>query len=47
MQATELTSFSFATGYVNTDVTGDNIVDTNDAAIVDNNSFHFIGRILP
>jgi hypothetical protein len=32
---------------VNTDVSGDGVVDITDQAIVDNNIFNFIGSIHP
>ncbi len=33
---------NFVTGYVRTDLTGDNLVDLSDIAIADNNSFNFV-----
>ena len=30
------------TGYINTDLTGDNIADLSDASIADNNAFDFV-----
>lgn len=38
---------NFTTGYVITDLTGDNYVDITDLAIADNNSLNFVGAILP
>ena len=37
----------FTTGYVNTDVNGDNISDLTDIVITNNNSFGFVGVIKP
>lgn len=39
--------FDFAEGYLNTDLDGNFIVDIGDATIADNNSFNFVGEILP
>lgn len=38
---------AFTTGYVATDVTGDNFVNLNDLLIVYNNSADFVGRMAP
>ncbi len=39
--------FIFATGYLKTDLTGDNNVDVSDLTIADNNAFNFISKIVP
>ncbi|MDQ3019925.1 MAG: proprotein convertase P-domain-containing protein [Bacteroidota bacterium] len=39
--------YAFEVGYVNTDVTGDNVVDLSDLSITENNSFNFISKIVP
>lgn len=36
---------NFATGYINTDVTGDGVTDASDASIVDNNAAGFVSAI--
>ena len=38
---------NFVTGYVATDLTGEQIVDGSDLAIVDNNNTAFVGKIVP
>lgn len=40
-------AYNFITGYVITDLTGDNAVDISDAAISDNNASAFISKITP
>ena len=40
-------AFNFATGYINTDVTGDMIADSDDITIVYNNSLQFVAVIRP
>jgi len=40
-------AFNFVTGYVNTDVTGDNVTDASDFALVDNNVFNFVSKNVP
>jgi subtilisin-like proprotein convertase family protein len=40
-------AFNFVTGYVLTDITGDEVVDASDASIADNNAFNFVSRIIP
>ena len=40
-------AFNFVTGYVNTDVTGDNVTDASDYAIADNNAFNFVTKSVP
>ncbi len=35
------------TGYINTDMTGDNIADLSDASIADNNAFDFVTENKP
>lgn len=40
-------AFNFVTGYVNTDVTGDNVTDASDYALADNNAFNFVTKIVP
>ncbi len=39
--------FNFATGYVVTDITGNNVTDAVDLAITDNNAFNFVSKITP
>ena len=38
---------NFVTGYVVTDLTGEQIVDGSDLAIVDNNNTAFVGKVVP
>ena len=38
---------NFVTGYVPTDLTGEQIVDGSDLAIVDNNNIAFVGKVVP
>jgi len=38
---------NFMTGYVLTDLTGDQFIDLNDLTIADNNAFNFISVIKP
>ncbi|MEO6694236.1 MAG: hypothetical protein ABIY50_01755, partial [Ignavibacteria bacterium] len=40
-------AFNFVTGYINTDVTGDNVTDASDYAIADNNAFNFVTKSVP
>ncbi len=40
-------SVNFLTGYVVTDVTGDNVVDLTDITLVYNNSANFVARVIP
>ncbi len=40
-------AFNFVSGYVNTDVTGDNVVDAADLGIIDNNAFNYVSKITP
>ena len=40
-------AFNFVSGYVVTDVTGNNVTDASDLAITDNNAFNFVGKITP
>jgi hypothetical protein len=40
-------AFNFITGYVKTDLTGNNFVDASDAAIADNNAFNFVTVVRP
>ena len=37
----------FLSGYLDTDLTGDDFVDATDFAIADNNANSFIGSIVP
>ncbi len=39
--------FNFVSGYVVSDVTGNNVTDASDLAIADNNAFNFVSRITP
>lgn len=39
--------FNFISGYVRTDVTGNNVTDANDLAITDNNVFNFVHKLIP
>ncbi|MDQ3020845.1 MAG: M12 family metallo-peptidase [Bacteroidota bacterium] len=43
----ENAAFNFLSGYVVEDLTGDDLVDLNDQAIADNNSFNFVIRQAP
>ena len=47
MTVIETASGSFSTGYVNTDITGDGVVDMNDLTVADNNSSLTITAITP
>ncbi len=40
-------AYNFITGYVSTDVNGDDFVDATDLSIIDNNAFNTISLIRP
>ncbi len=40
-------AYNFVTGYVVSDVTGDEVTDGSDAAIVDNNAYNFVTKATP
>ena len=40
-------AFSSVSGYVNTDLNGDDLVDATDVSIVDNNAFNAVSVIRP
>lgn len=47
LSAVENDAGNFVIGYVNTDVTGDNVTDASDYALVDNNAFSFVTKEVP
>ena len=44
---TDNDAFSSVSGYVRTDVTGDDFVDAGDVSIVDNNAFNAVSVVTP
>ena len=46
-QSIDNDAFNFISGYVTTDVTGDDNVDGSDGAVADNNAANFISKITP
>ena len=38
---------TFTTGYVNSDINGDGLVDSSDMIVLDNNSALFISKVVP
>ena len=38
---------NFATGYLPTDLNGDEVIDASDALIADNNSANFVSAVTP
>ncbi|MEO8211210.1 MAG: hypothetical protein ABI840_11685, partial [bacterium] len=47
LSAVDNDAFNFVTGYVKTDVTGDNVTDASDYALADNNAFNFVAKSVP
>ena len=47
LAAVDNDNLNFVTGYVPTDLTGEQIVDGSDLAIVDNNNTAFVCKIVP
>lgn len=39
--------YNFVSGYVNTDIDGNNVVDVEDLLIAENNAFLFVGKVTP
>ncbi|NTU99445.1 hypothetical protein HGA64_05600 [Candidatus Falkowbacteria bacterium] len=40
-------SANFATGYLVTDINGDNLVDLSDIGVVDTNNLNFVSKVIP
>ena len=47
LSAIDNASFSFASGYISTDLNGDRIADASDASICENNALNFVSKITP
>ena len=47
LQQIDNDAIAFVTGYVQSDVDGNNFIDATDASITDNNAANFVGIVRP